>query len=427
MFLSRAVLTALLLLCSSSLAFGCSCSNSTPIQYSMDRYRERAVFTAHVVQLVGKVYSWDGKRLSSQVFAIVKERYWGLPWYWPKVVMLDGSGPCDIAMQEGEDYLVSGTKWRYGVLGVAGCSRTKPLKTAQVDLRALDGSHCAGPGGTVVGRVHEGRNKFGDNPVVPNVLLTFRDQDGNAFQARSDKDGIYELQHLAAGTYSLDSEFSRTQYLAGGFTVQNALCSEAGVLLGNYDISGQFVPGLGYRATVRLGAADSSNFLEHGALQLDGKFYFKNIPDGEYLLSVGSLLQGKGNDFYYPGTNDRRRANKIRIVNHKVVGPETLDFNSERLPYVAIPVVLDIPNEKPRFSWNIELSNMSNTVYDVERWVPGEKSSRLYGLRGQSYNIQLRGYPDYRTSDQECYPEKVPITAKPGMAVVHIAVPASCR
>src|SRR5215471_3891383 len=145
---SRIVLTASLFFFSTSLAFGCSCSNSTPIQHSFDRYRDRAVFTAHVVPLMGKVYNWDGRRRSSQVLAIVKERYWGLPWYWPKVVMLDGSYPCDIAMEEGQDYLVSGHRWRYGVLGVNGCSRTQPLEKAQVDLRTLDGSHCVGPGGT---------------------------------------------------------------------------------------------------------------------------------------------------------------------------------------------------------------------------------------------------------------------------------------
>jgi len=376
---------------------------------------------------MGKVYNWDGRRRSSQVLAIVKERYWGLPWYWPKVVVLDGSYPCDIATEEGQDYLVSGEKWLYGVLGVAVCSRTQPLKTAQVDLRTLDGSHCSAPGGTIIGRVHEGYDEFHHGLAVRSALLTFRDQDGQTYQTRSDEEGIYELQHLPAGTYSLSSQFSQTQYLAGGFSVQNALCSEAEVLLADYDISGRFMPGLSYRVTLRLVATDSSNFLEHGALQRDGKFYFKNIPDGEYVLSASSPLQGEGNDLYYPGTNDRRKATAIRIVNHKLVRPKTLDFNPEMLPYVPIPVALDIPEQNPRYAWNVELANTSNMVYDTERWIAGEKSLLLYGLRGQSYNVQLRGYPDYRTGDQDCYPDNVPITAQPGMAVVHISVPASCR
>ena len=106
---SRTVVATLLLF-SSVAAFACSCSNSTPIQYSVERYRERAVFTAHVVQLMGRVYNWHGKRMSGLVLAVVKDRYWGLPWYWPKIVVLDGGFFCNIAMEDGKDYLVSGRR-----------------------------------------------------------------------------------------------------------------------------------------------------------------------------------------------------------------------------------------------------------------------------------------------------------------------------
>jgi hypothetical protein len=428
MFLPRKALAALLLTgCSASFAVGCSCSNTTPIQKTYEHYRERAVFTAHVVQLMGKVYKWDGKRLSSQVLAVVKHRYWGFPWHWPEVVMLDGSYPCDIAMEEGQDYLVSGRRERYGVLNVAVCSRTQLLKSAQIDLRTLDGSHCAEPGGTVIGHLREGRNEFRGLPLVPNVPLTFRDQDGKTYQTRSDKDGIYELQHLAAGTYSLDSHLNQNEYLAGGFTIESSVCREADVGIGSYDISGQFLPGLGYYVTIKLVAVDSPDVWVHGRLQFDGKFYFKEVPDGEYLLAVGSSLQGERNDFYYPGTYDRHKAAKIRVVGHKVVGPNVFNFKPEQLPYVPIPVTLDIPKGAPRFTWNVLLSNTSNMVYYGEKWTPGEKSLLLYGLRGQSYNIQLRGYPDYRTSHEECYPDNVPITATPGRKMLHIAVPTACR
>ncbi len=60
-------------------AFGCSCSNSTPIQRTSERYREGAVFTAHVIQVVGRIYDFknEPRRMSSQVLAVVKDRYWG--------------------------------------------------------------------------------------------------------------------------------------------------------------------------------------------------------------------------------------------------------------------------------------------------------------------------------------------------------------
>jgi hypothetical protein len=254
------IFIALMMAFSSSLAFGCSCSNSTPIQRTSERYRERAVFTAHVVQLMGRIYNFDGKRQSSQVLAIVKERYWGLPWYWPKVVILDGSYPCDIAMAEGEDYLVSGRRDRYGVLGVAGCSRTQPLETAQLDIRTLDGSHCAEPGGTIIGQVYRGKDDFHQNPLAQGVSLIFRSQDGKTYSAQSDRDGIFELQHLAAGTYTLDSQFSANQhfFMRGNVVVANGVCVETSARIKDFEISGRLSPGLSRYVTVKLVNIDAS-------------------------------------------------------------------------------------------------------------------------------------------------------------------------
>src|SRR5882724_6817148 len=139
----------------SAWAFGCSCSNGNPIQKTGDRYGERAVFTARVIQLMGRTGTWNGTRQSQQALAVVHERYWGIPWYWPKVVVLDGGFFCNIALADGEEYLVSGRRVRYGVVDVSVCSRTQPLKTAQLDLRTIDGSHCAAPGGTLIGHLLE--------------------------------------------------------------------------------------------------------------------------------------------------------------------------------------------------------------------------------------------------------------------------------
>ena len=112
-----------------SAASGCSCSNTTPIERNHPSYSERAVFIARTVQLTGKVYNINVKRVSSRAAEVIRHGYWGLPWYWPGVVVLDGSYPCDMGMSEGEEYLVSGRRIRYGVLAVNVCSRTQPLST----------------------------------------------------------------------------------------------------------------------------------------------------------------------------------------------------------------------------------------------------------------------------------------------------------
>jgi len=112
--------------------------------------------------------------MSGQVLAIVKERHWGLPWYWPKVVVLDGGFFCNIVLEESRDYLVSGRRTRYGVLHVSACSRTQEMETAQIDLRTLDGSHRSSPGGTVIGHVYRRQESHPRNLPVPSVAMTLR-------------------------------------------------------------------------------------------------------------------------------------------------------------------------------------------------------------------------------------------------------------
>ena len=422
---SRLILTLLLLLPSSA-AFACSCSNGTPIQKNDARYADRAVFTAHVVSLMGRVYNWNGKRESSQVLAVVNEHFWGMPWYWPKVVVLDGSYPCDIAMEEGRDYLVSGRRLRYGVLGVSGCSRTQPLDLAQVDLRTLDGSECAGPGGTVIGHVHSLRSSDRVIAIAPFTTMTFRDQDGQPHPVQSDRNGLYELRNLPIGPYTLDSYLGGNLYLAGGgFTVRAGLCGEANVSIREYDMTGQFLAGLGPHVSIKLVAANGADALQRADVQSDGHFYFKDVPDGEYLLAAESVLNGYGNDFYYPGTSDRHKAKVIKIADHQVSGSSELDFDQRRIPYVPIRVVLDIPKEAG-FSWRVLLATPNNIVYE-ERWMPEDKFAILYGLRGQSYTVRLWGDPDYRIKQGNCQADIAHVTASPGLGVLNAVLPAECR
>jgi hypothetical protein len=408
-------------------SWACSCSNSIPIQGTSDRYRERAVFTAHVMQLMGRIYNFEGKRMSGQVLAVVRERYWGLPWYWPKVVLLDGGFFCNIAMAEGEDYLVSGRRTRYGMIDVSVCSRTQPLESAQIDLRTLDGSHCSRPGGTVIGRVTQGWDPFrATNPFVRNVSLTFRNQDGGEFSAQSDGDGIYELQHLPAGTYTLDSHFNQAQYASSSDApVAEGVCGERDILVRNYDFSGRVPAGLKQKVTVKLVRVDGQpEEIRSDSIEPDGRFYFGNVPDGDYLLVLTSWIAGATDNFYYPGTGYRQKAAQIRIINHRLAKPEELDFNADTLPLVAVLVGLDPPANSGRYKWEVDLIN-SDYVNDSEPWRAGEKVVRVYGRRGGSYKVQLFGYSNQPTVYDNCVSETV--TVQPGPRVVHLTVPTSCR
>jgi hypothetical protein len=424
MRMGRALIIALIAIFSSALAFGCSCSNGPPIQKASESYRERAVFTARVVQLMGRTNNWNGARYSGQVLAVVHERYWGLPWYWPKVVLLDGGLFCNIDMADGEEYLVSGRRVRYGVVDVSGCSRTQPLRTAQLDLRTLDGSHCAAPGGTVIGHVLRGNDRLQINPPASNVPVNLRNQDGKTYTAQSDSEGIYELRHLRAGPYTVESRISESKYASSsGTSVVEGACIETPILLRDYDIQGQLMPGLDRYASVKLiGVGAQAEERRSGSIEPDGRFYFRNVPDGEYLLSLTTWV-GAGSDFYYPGTFDRQKAARLRVSNH--VFGRSLDFNPDLLPLVPIPVALDPPSDSGRFTWRVQLLK-SNYIISEENWTAGGLV-RPFGVPGASYEIGLYGYSNRPTDYGDCKSQLTPVTASLGLSPIHIAVPAACR
>jgi hypothetical protein len=328
-------------------------------------------------------------------------------------------------MAIGEEYLVSGARERYGVLSVNGCSRTRPLKSAQLDLRTLDGSHCAAPGGTLIGTVRKGNDRFrGDSPLTENVTVTLRDQDGNTYTARSDQDGIYEFQHLATGTYTVESLVNQNQYAsAGGVSVVEGQCMEVPILLRDYSLRGRFLPGL--MATVKLvGVDDPSKMLRSDSLEPDGRFYFRDVPDGEYLLSAETWIGAPG-DLYYPGTFDRRKASQFEIRNQVLSKGRTLEFNPKLLPIVPIRVALDPPGNSLPFSWRVLLS--WNGSVQEKNWFGDEKSVLLYGMRGATYSLGLYGFAKHPMESKDCRTGTVPVVANPAMVTTHITVPPNCQ
>jgi hypothetical protein len=219
-------------LCVSS-AFACSCVNSTPLQ--KDLYTDSAVFTARIIHLMGSPYKQNGRLVSTMALAVVRRRYWGLPSYWPGMVVLDGRSMCFETMSRGE-YLVQGRPIRFGVLDVSHCTRTRPIEHAKVDFRTLDGSLCAGPGGTIIGRVLRVGPDQDTLASVAGIVLIFRNSRGETYPVKSDKEGFYEVRHLAPGFYSLDSPSTTGHNLVGGAFVRSSGCVESTVWLDDHAV-----------------------------------------------------------------------------------------------------------------------------------------------------------------------------------------------
>lgn len=411
-------------------ALACSCSNNIPIQKSSPRYTSpgHAVFTARVVALIGRIDLFDGKRSSSQVLAVVRQRYWGLPWYWPKVVLLDGRYPCDIAMAENEDYLVAGRETRYGVVEVNLCSRTQPLQTAQLDLRTLDGTHCARPGGTIIGFV-TGEWDSVKNAFKPSQVssVTFSDLSGEMYRANVDGDGIYELRHLPPVPLFPVSRLDDHRFVSsqfGGYAfgsiapIEEGVCQQWSFRIRDYVLTGRLLPGSGEALRVELlSTKPGSHPILAKSIEPDGRFYFGPMPPGDYLLSVVATIGDVNQQVFYPGVTDRGRAFQIVIGEKQPV--RSYDFDANMLPVVPVPVVLDPAVGSEKFTWDFELVEQAGRVVATSR-AQGTNAGLLFGMRGGAYRLRLYGYPRDPLKDDYCESQSVPLIATAGLSPVHI-------
>jgi hypothetical protein len=446
MFIRCIILLALLVATDSSPALACSCANYTPIQKTLKKYNDRAVFTAHVVQLIGKTYNFDGKRFSDVALAVVHDRYWGLPWYWPKVVILNGQYPCDTIMAAGEDYLVSGRRARYGVLEVNLCSRTQPLKTAQVDLRTLDGSHCGAPGGTLIGKLYSRPIEQSlELSVYPGEAVTLIDSSGKQYSGITDAEGIFELRHLPVGKYEIEPKMAGSKYNNGGhFQVYEGECMDASLWIHPYVIAGRILglkppstEGVSEKTLVELvpipGTEKNSSPLV-GDVHDDGGFFFEKVPTGEYLLGVNLTVPPTArNPFaptYFPGTTDQKKATSISVGKQPL--PGFFDFAASRVALANVPVVVAFPDGTLVPEWYAELElawpkdGSWTLISGSGGWSTGWGD--LVGIAGRRHRVHVRETIAYGADEgaRRCS-DPVEVTAKPGTKPIHLVLDHRCK
>lgn len=443
MLIRKTVLLALFTFFCSTPAAASSCSNNTPIQKTAAYYKDRAVFTARVVQLMGKIDNWDGKQYSEMVLAVVNRRFWGLPWYWPKVVILDGG--YDSVMADGDEYLISGRRIRYGVLDVGGCSRTRMLKTAQVDLRTLDGSLCGGPGGTVLGTLYAYRpQQTLDLVFRPNETVTLTDSGGRRYSATTDAAGIFQFFHLRPGEYGIGTMLEGYRYTSDGkVQVTEGTCEDASLFFPPHMIAGH-VSGLKQKsfwgwpemAFVELVVSgDRNNGSEPlvAPTHVDGQFFFEKVPPGEYLLGVNlTRPPTAGNPFpptYYPGTTDPRKAARITVNKEPI--PGSLDFAIVgRVPLARVPIEVVLPDGTPVPRWAAELDLAWPTKgnWALIDQITGPDPRTLVGVAGRRHRVRAQDGVKYdaEAGTERCS-DPVEVDAKPGAKPMRIVLTHPCN
>jgi len=154
-----------------------------------------AVFTAKIIYVYHAGYSG---------FSIAKteHRYWGLPWWNQRYTILPFG-----FFHPGDEYFVEGSV-RSSLVGHLinimriWCSRTAPVKDAQVDLRLLrDGPPKKGV--RIIGRVLKPYSDGNPGEPAPHVAVTLTQDSGPQVVVMTDDLGIYDAMGLPPGHYAV--------------------------------------------------------------------------------------------------------------------------------------------------------------------------------------------------------------------------------
>lgn len=167
-------------------------------------YDTQAVFVAKIIYVPT---AWDpSKNYEPWTIGLVQRRYWGLPWWTPRLVVLGHSAPY---LRKGGEYFIDADRNGgrisaiFPYLEFRCGSRSKPLSDATVELRLLK----EGPpksGVRIIGRTVR-RFGVGDWRAAVGVTVTIIGPTGT-ISTITDGHGIYDVTGLAAGHYSIRAE-----------------------------------------------------------------------------------------------------------------------------------------------------------------------------------------------------------------------------
>lgn len=247
-----------------------------------------------------------------------------------------GGGDCGYYFRRGESYLVYAYGGRDGKpLATGICTRTRPVSDASEDLEFLRGLGARGPGVSIDVRVERSRQNVKDGTSkslggLADARVTFEGA-GESREVRTDSEGRVRLSGLKPGTYKVRlalpeglTTYKEEQELTvadrGCASVFYSVTDDGRVGGRVVDVEGSAVKGV----RVALVEADDPESERHYARDAttgeDGRYEFKGLPPGRYLLAVNLNPYPQPNDptnayprTYYPGVAEASRAEAVTV------------------------------------------------------------------------------------------------------------------
>lgn len=243
-----------------------------------------------------------------------------------------------------------------------GCSRNSTVEHASDDLMYLRNISVLASKTRLAGTIKH----YDDIPGkgfefignLAGIKVSITDEQGRAYEAFSDSNGVYEVIGLPAGTYKVHAEIPNNLKLvewrkndesvelrSGGCAAADFTArSDAGITGRVVDSDGGAVPDI----FVNLIRADMTESIgQHGAgkweyTDKEGKYKFKEVPPGKYLLGVNLDREPAGASPYprtfYPGVDSAARAAVIELGDLEKVS----DYDIHLLPRLTTKAVKGI-------------------------------------------------------------------------------------
>ncbi|HYG79856.1 MAG TPA: carboxypeptidase-like regulatory domain-containing protein [Pyrinomonadaceae bacterium] len=393
-------------------AYACSCATGDPPSEFNDA---KAVFVGRMLGGTEKlsVEDRDGKSHTIEagsVRFVVEEVFKG---DLPSVITVEvasmnntSCGPYGLTRHE--QYVVYAYADRQGgeKLHTGVCTRTKAAASsyAKEDLDFLRNLPPPGAGGRLRGRIWADLRAGGATPLA-DLNVKISGPDGRVVNARTDKEGEFEVEKLAAGRYRVEPELPEHYTTEREFAeVEVADRGTADVAFEAY-ISGRVrgrvidKEGQGFDSIFLHLVGEGKKVYGHSTGE-DGGFEARGVPPGEYVLYLelrGADYKSNKN-FYYPGTFERTAAAtiklelgqtldglvfvlpnefKARTVEGRVVWPDGK-------PAAGVEVMLLCPQSSRPGGLAVESSPTSTKTDEQGRF-------RLAGVTGEVYWLEARG------------------------------------
>ncbi len=403
-------LSALFILLATDQALGCSCLPPRP---PCEAYRETpAIFTALVTDIDPPAKDWYDR---GYAHLSVERAFKGISE--TKIRMSQGtaSGDCSVVFEKGTRYLIyawyNDESKRFHT---NSCTRSMPLEYAAEDLDYLEGLPDSNQGTRLSGIVIKTDYYDGGALPIPELISGVRvvaqREDGQRFEAITNKDGFYKILNLPPGRYRVvatlpsflvhDSDKPDLVGVPSSGCATNTFYARtdgrlSGVLL---DDRGQPAAG----ALVELLPLELSDKLEDlralrpfiGRVEetdAKGRFEFSELKQGRYVLGVNMIRTPDARSpfqrTFFPGVQTEKNAAVISLGRGEKLEGYELRV-SPRLPVREIKGIVVGANGKPIAKAFLSLQD-SPSIRDGRTLISTETDARghftlkvLEGLEG---------------------------------------------